>query len=109
MSKGLEALDGLRFDVSMSQDINYIEANKECDIIEKELKALEIIKNLIKFGDDLISILDFDTYEEYCKHSCDYNYELTEEEFNLLKEVFCNEWKIKYTIFRYYEMWTNIL
>lgn len=65
--------------------------NKECDIIEKELKALEIIKNLIKFGDDLISILDFDTYEEYCKHSCDYNYELTEEEFNLLKEVFCNE------------------
>lgn len=43
-SKGLEALDGLRFDVSMSQDINYKEANKECDIIEKELKALEILK-----------------------------------------------------------------
>ncbi len=58
---------------------------------QEQEKVLRVIKNIIKFGDDLNSILDFDTYEEYCKHSCDYDYELTQEEFNFLKEVTKNE------------------
>ena len=50
-----EALQNLRFDVSMSQDINYIEANNECDIIEKDLEVLEIFKNcFVIINDELM-------------------------------------------------------
>lgn len=89
MSKGLEALDGLRFDVSMAQYINYLEANKECDIIEKELKALEMLK---KKKVNLFHIWVFNDYEQYKEHYpfAEYNVEedmLSFEEFELLKEV----------------------
>lgn len=47
-SKGLDALQDLRYDVSMSQDINYKIANEECDIIEKELKKPQELYNKIK-------------------------------------------------------------
>lgn len=50
---------------------------------QEQDKVLEIIKNIIKFGDDLSAILNFNTYEEYDEWSWDY--ELTEEEFELLK------------------------
>ena len=53
---------------------------------QEQEKVLKVIKNIIKFGDDLNSILGFDTYEEYCEHSRDYNYELTKEEFDSLKK-----------------------
>ena len=52
-----------------------------CDIIEKELKALEIIKEKevdIKAFNDLQDLQD---YNYYCSP------ELTQEEYNLLKEV----------------------
>lgn len=93
MSKGLEALDGLRFDVSMSKDINYLEANKECDIIEKELKALEILKDKKV---NVFHIWVFDDYTQYKEHYpfSEYSAEedmLTFEEFNFLKEVLENE------------------
>ena len=85
MSKGLEALDSLRFDVSMAQYINYLEANKECDIIEKELKALEILKNK-KTDINLLLNNGLDFY-----NSCFYPRKLTQEEYELLKEVLENE------------------
>lgn len=93
MSKGLKALDDLRFDVSMVQYINYLEANKECDIIEKEPKVLEMLK---KKKVNLFHIWVFDDYEEYKAHYpfSEYSAEedmLTEEEFKFLKEVLENE------------------
>lgn len=89
MSKGLKALDDLRFDVSMAQYINYLEANKECDIIEKELKVLEMLK---KKKVNIFHIWVFDDYEQYKAHYpfSEYNAKkdmLTFEEFELLKEV----------------------
>ena len=69
-----------------------LEDNEEYQTIKQALlkeqkleKVLEIIKNIIKFGDDLNSILDFDTYEEYSEHSDDCDYELIQEEFDLLR------------------------
>lgn len=38
-----EALSNLRWNVSMSQDIDYKESNNCCDIIEKDLEILDII------------------------------------------------------------------
>ena len=58
---------------------------------QEQEKVIKAIKNIIKLGDDLNSILGFDTYEEYCKHSCDYDYELTKKEYKLLKEVIEDE------------------
>ena len=90
MSKGLEALDGLRFDVSMAQYINYLEANKECDIIEKELKALEIIKNKKVNVDALLNcyfLCEYNEAMDYTYNEIANNFFLTQEEFDLLKEV----------------------
>lgn len=91
MSKGLKALDSLRFEVSISKDINYIEIeiNNKCDIIEKELKTLEIIKNKKV---NIYHIWVFDDYQQYKEHYpfSEYHAEedmLTIEEFELLKEV----------------------
>ena len=52
---------------------------------QRQENVLEIINNIIKFGDDLNSILDFDTYEEYSEHSDGYDYDLSQEEFVLLR------------------------
>ena len=70
MSKGLETLDNLRCMTSLSQDCPYKESNDLCNIIEKELKALEIIKNICS---PLLKqyLLDL----------------LPKEEYDLLKEV----------------------
>ena len=75
--KGLDNLNFLRR--------NYCILKRErmyaCDIIEKELKALEIIKEKevdIKAFNDLQDLQD---YNYYCSP------ELTHEEYNLLKEV----------------------
>ena len=92
MSKGLEALDGLRFDVSMSQDIKYIEANKECDIIEKELKALEIIKKKEVNVNTLINcIIGAIEPLEFYNEKVSANLKLTQQEYDLLKEVLEND------------------
>lgn len=57
--------------------------NLEKYYLEQE-KVLNIIKNIIKFGDDLNAILNFDTYEEYSEWSWDYD--LAQEDFDLLKK-----------------------
>lgn len=106
MSKGLETLQDLRYDVSMSQDINYKIANKECDIIEKDLeklekleKVVEIIKrkrlSIVYFVYEIRADKNERNYEDYkywamnkVKSKDDL---LTEEEYLLLKEVLeCN-------------------
>jgi hypothetical protein len=96
MSKGLEALDRLVQDVFNSCDSD--EVLTDYKIIEKELKALEIIvtKKVNLYGDDLYAngvygLNYYSTYQHY-KASCEkLRYKkksiLTEEEFNLLKEV----------------------
>ena len=71
MTKGLEALKEYR---KQQQGVN-VYADELLDIVEKELKALEIIKN--KWVDWQLLVT---------------SKVLTHEEFELLKEVF--EWKI---------------
>ena len=96
-SKGLEALDNLRCMTSLSQDCPYKESNDLCDIIEKELRALEIINrkhvNVTFLKQTFLwSILDEKGLREY---NCNFGYdddgyhsnELTEKEYKLLKEV----------------------
>lgn len=59
----------------------------KCEKVWKSLKALEIIKEknvdvkLLKLSTNLLD------YYTMVKHKTGYNTELTEEEFNLLKEV----------------------
>lgn len=83
MSKGLEALKDIRD--------SYIDSwygVHRCEIIEKELKALEVIKN---------KKVNIFTFYECCNWynpshyndsiGCPVNCELTQEEYDLLKEV----------------------
>lgn len=44
-----KALDNLRFDVLMLHNIDYIRTNNECDIIEKDLEVLEILKKYLYY------------------------------------------------------------
>ncbi len=76
MSKGLEALEKVNHPTC--------EADIECfDIIEKSLKALEIIKEKIVLVDVLF---DTDTLEDYNDFKSKQE-QLTQEEYDLLKEV----------------------
>ena len=78
MSKGLEALKHLYAKLSCKSSIEDIDENlQEYDIIEKELKALEIIK-------------DFISLEPHCIYG-KAKRNLTQEEYDLLKEVLNNE------------------
>ena len=83
MSKGLKALESLVDTMPLA----LIETNsmREIKIIEKELKALEIIKRCR---------VDFHIFKRYTRYGLEqYNDEvwdderLTQEEYNLLKEV----------------------
>ena len=75
---GLEALKHLYAKLSCKSSIEEITENlQEYKTIEKELKALEIIKNKIFHGKEDIIVLG--------------NVELTQEEYNLLKEILCQD------------------
>ena len=78
MSKELEALERIR-------SHNYHELSKrEClNIIEKELKALEIIKEKEVNVFIFLHSGDLETYNDMVED----NRKLTQEEFDLLKEV----------------------
>lgn len=82
MSKGLEEIKTLRGfnQVELNNDKNI---NKSLDIIEKELKALEIIKDYNWF-----SFNEKRGFVVFCNDIMDI---ANEEEFNLLKEVLCDE------------------
>ena len=105
MSKGLEALDHIRlYRIELKKGYaQYIDLRaclpNEWKVIEKELKALEIIKEK-KIDSRLFTDGDFDDYDHYLErmrtwNCCDSNKELfekcwgilAEEEFDLLKEV----------------------
>ena len=77
MSKGLEALKEL------SKMVFIYGGVEQYKIIEKELKALEIIKNK-KINLEYLKCCE--TYEQY-KTVCSYWNEITKEEYDLLKDV----------------------
>lgn len=92
MIKGLEALHHPRIktanvDISAEgkHDIAYMlfDYTKQYAIIEKELKALDIIKTKKV---NVMIFLGCDNLEEYNKHPLTWNY-LTQEEYELLKEA----------------------
>ena len=94
MSKGLEALESLRERVN-TNDYGFgfadydPQAGAECDVIEKELKALEIIRkkfvNLTVFR--MTSFMKKEGVDCYNVHFSSEEMHLTSEEFDLLKEV----------------------
>ena len=100
MSKGLEALNSLKYMACIeagfnSKLITYAEemehnemVEEKYNIIEKELNALEIIKNKKV---NIFHIWVFDDYTQYKEHYPFAEYSATEdmlafEEFNFLKE-----------------------
>ena len=100
MNKGLEALEKIKnaptIYVGCASDI-YTRYSFECKEIEKALKALEIIIERVV---DIGYIIDCETEPEYLNRMCHRVYaeqndfrqppaykRMTQEEFNLLKEV----------------------
>lgn len=100
MNKGLEALKRIEHDMEYVTRLDFVEPivrgqvqqelskiynreEKDLTVIEKELKALEIIKKQ-PFAFASLSIFAFDSYEEWerINPSC-----FTKEEFDLLREV----------------------
>ena len=94
MSKGLEAIkQRLINDGWLDEDGTGVYA-EDLSIIEKELKALEILKNKPHISFDLFDTLDtleeINNYIEFMYGRNDTSI-LTQEEYDLLKEVFlCN-------------------
>ena len=91
-SKGLEALKIVEKDCEGLEQVPY----GEFALIEKSLKVLEIIKeknvNMFGFKRDIKQLGNRFTYKYYQSNYGNYHsgfdiQELTEEEFNLLKEI----------------------
>ena len=84
MSKGLEALKQAKERNGLPLGCNFAPITEdEITIIEKELKALEIIKEKEIDMSDLIHATDYLDYSDgRCK-----KYWITQEEYDLLKEV----------------------
>lgn len=90
MSKGLEAFKDI---MKIYGETNSLVGTYNSFLrIKKELKALEIIKK----KEVNVGVLIFDIFEghrpkEYYNFGVYKEYELTQQEFDLLKEVLCNE------------------
>ena len=96
MSKLEESLNNLYVNISLINNETIRDKSfEDLEIIRKELKALEIIKNKeIDVKDITETTDDYDLYVAYCEgkgyakeYICD------KEEFDLLKEVFENGYK----------------
>ena len=88
MLKGLEALEKIVDEIKWTHNDGKTLTRfdkEQVDIIEKELKALEILKNK-KTDINLLLNNGLDFY-----NSCFYPRKLTQEEYELLKEVLENE------------------
>jgi len=86
MSKGLEALRRIDKHLPRHEETQEKEFSEYVSIIEKELKALKIIRNrCVNTYDEIFSC---NTYEEYktTYHYSQEKFNLTEEEWKLLKE-----------------------
>ena len=81
MSKGLEALKEYK---NQQTGVN-VYANDYLDIIEKELKAFEIIKEKPQATLWLVQVCDKEM--EYEDMICIFKEDITKEQFDLLKEV----------------------
>ena len=90
MSKGLEALENIGFEpLYQNEDGSYWrvrDENKEdFDIIEKELKAFEVVRNRII---DIHDFLAFDTYSSFNQRRTLRGLTpIPKEEYDLLKEI----------------------
>ena len=86
---GLEALDSVRCALSLCPNHNYKEENDLCNIIEKELKAFQIIKEKeVDLGSLLFYIRSFNhPLAFYNKCIVNEKKKLTKDEFDLLEEV----------------------
>lgn len=88
MSKGLDALKRIRQETCPATIIPDFDKEECCKIIEKELKALEIMK-------DTLGIFLYETTEDNklgethyyidIAHCC--SYQIAKEQYDLLKEV----------------------
>ena len=89
MNKGLEALEIIKnwkLFIDFEIDTNGMkEFGKEIEIIEKELKVLEIIKDKV-MNSFLVSLESDRGYRIYDAEGYEY-IEITKEEYDLLKEV----------------------
>lgn len=83
MSKGLEALKRIRQETCPATYNNDFDKNERCDIIEKELQALEIIKEKEVNVFIFLHSGDLETYNDMVED----NRKLNQEEYELLKEV----------------------
>ena len=83
MSKGLEALQDIRLRLFIESEVQSKKVINDLKTIEKELKALEIIKN--KKVD--IKYLYYRANFNLDKYNDNYIETLTQEEIDLLKEV----------------------
>lgn len=91
--KGLEALERIRYTFPFLPTVYTYDVVKEWgEIIEKELKALEIIKEKNVDIWILKSCLTLEQYNYSITKMDNCNvFNLVQEEFDLLKEVLCNE------------------
>ena len=92
MSRGLDAIKRIQWKLEDEGILG--EEYELCDFIEKELKALEIIKKYPEHRNPSIKAMKF-FVEYYEEHNIpitqetlfNYDYPYTLDEFNLLKEV----------------------
>ena len=93
---GLEALDKLAKQIELDEDVDFWEIRNAHLLVEKSLKALEIIKeknvNMFGFKRDIKQLGNRFTYKYYQSNLGNYHsgfdiQELTEEEFELLRSV----------------------
>ena len=87
MGKGLEALERIKDNLAVfvNDDYHYEDYANDINLIEKELKALEIInKKDINVG--AFKELDLEHYNMYARDILGLR-PLTQEEYNLLNEV----------------------
>jgi len=94
MSKGLEALDKAMFDLDYHRrrECQYYYPKEEreeyCRTIEKELKALEIIKEMYDCKADMTKIIsDVEESADFQEFSAMYG-SFTKEMYDLLREAF---------------------
>ena len=85
MSKGLKAIQQYKIVICPQCQYHDEKCNVECfsNIIEKELKALEIIKKKRVLIDVLLELNTLEDYNEFKSKK----EQLTQEEYDLLREV----------------------